>query len=145
MLGMTLGASSAQEMRISNDRGGQIGRYVDAFAMVRETGQRVVIDGPCLSACTLVLGMVPRSRICVTPQAVLGFHAAWRPGMDGAPVRSDPGTRFLWDAYPAHVKRWLQRKGGLSRRMVFLGGRELASMYPPCRGGGEVTAQARRR
>ena len=31
-----------------------------------QSGERVVIDGPCLSACTLVLMSLPRSRICVT-------------------------------------------------------------------------------
>ncbi len=35
-----------------------------------------MIDGPCLSACTLVLMTVPEERICVTRRAVLGFHAA---------------------------------------------------------------------
>jgi hypothetical protein len=34
-----------------------------------------VIDGPCLSACTLVLSTLPRNRICTTSRAVLGFHA----------------------------------------------------------------------
>ena len=49
------------------------------FTAVRESGERVIIDGPCLSACTLVLGVVPKDRICVTPRAVFGFHAAWMP------------------------------------------------------------------
>ena len=42
-----------------------------------------MIDGACLSACTLVLGIVPRERICVTQRAMLGFHAAWMPGPAG--------------------------------------------------------------
>ena len=39
------------------------------------SGEKVIIDGPCLSACTLVLSTVPSNRICVTKRAVLGFHA----------------------------------------------------------------------
>jgi hypothetical protein len=39
-------------MRISEDRGGQIGHYLQAFAALRSSGERVVIDGDCLSACT---------------------------------------------------------------------------------------------
>ncbi|MEJ2436230.1 MAG: hypothetical protein P8Y53_24955, partial [Pseudolabrys sp.] len=71
--------SASATMRIAEDRGGQIGHYLQAFAMLRSTGEHVVIDGNCLSACTLVLGMIPRSHICVTSRARFGFHAAWLP------------------------------------------------------------------
>ena len=47
-------------VRISNDAGGQIGPYLDRLASLRSSGQSVVIDGPCLSACTLLLGIIPR-------------------------------------------------------------------------------------
>ena len=56
-------------VRIANDAGGQIGPYLDRLASIRSSGQSVVIDGPCLSACTLLLGIIPRERICVTPRA----------------------------------------------------------------------------
>ncbi len=132
-LGLTSPVSAAY--RITDDRGGQIGRYVDTFASLRTSGETVMIDGLCLSACTMVLGLVPREKICVTNQARLGFHAAWRPDEQGNQVRSDMGTRFLWAVYPQRVRSWLQRKGGLSRQMVFLQGRELTAMYPTCRAG----------
>jgi hypothetical protein len=64
------------EVRILASPGGQVGPFIDIFEKVRNSGERVVIDGPCLSACTLVLSMVPSDRICVTRRAVLGFHAA---------------------------------------------------------------------
>jgi hypothetical protein len=120
-------------MRISDDVGGRIGTYVDQFSAVRASGQRVVIDGACLSACTLVLGIVPRNRICVTRRAMLGFHAAWMPGPHGRPMLSEVGTQALWEMYPPHVRRWINARGGLSSKMVFLRGRELLSMYPECR------------
>jgi hypothetical protein len=131
---MALAATGASAtMRISDDVGGRIGTYVDQFSAVRASGQRVVIDGACLSACTLVLGIVPRNRICVTRRAMLGFHAAWMPGPQGRPVPSEIGTQALWDMYPPHVRRWINARGGLSSKMVFLRGRELLSMYPECR------------
>ena len=80
-------------MRIAEDRGGQIGQYLQSFAMLRSSGENVVIDGNCLSACTLVLGLIPRSRICATPRARFGFHAAWMPDAAGHPVTSPMGTR----------------------------------------------------
>ena len=120
-------------VRISDDVGGRIGKYVDAYAAVRASGEMVVIDGACLSACTLVLGIVPRDRICVTRKATLGFHAAWMPGPEGKPVHSAVGTQALWEVYPQHLKRWINARGGLQRKMIFLRGRELTSMYPECR------------
>ena len=64
------------EVRILASPGGQVGPFLELFDRVRASGERVVIDGPCLSACTLVLMTVPEERICVTRRAVLGFHAA---------------------------------------------------------------------
>lgn len=119
-------------MRISDDAGGRIGTYVDQYSAIRNSGQRVVIDGMCLSACTLVLGIVPRERICVTRRATLGFHAAWMPGPEGKPVPSAAGTQALWEMYPHEVRRWLSSKGGLNGKMKFLRGRELLAMYPEC-------------
>lgn len=128
---MAGGASAA--VRISNDPGGQIGPYLDNFAMVRNSGQKVIIDGPCLSACTMVLGIVPRDRICVTSRAKLGFHAAWNPAANGRVVMSHAGTKALWDIYPSHIRSWLSKRGGLKTKMIYLSGSELSAMYPPCR------------
>ena len=127
---VSTGASAT--MRISDDVGGRIGAYVDQYSAIRASGEKVVIDGACLSACTLVLGIVPRNRICVTRRAMLGFHAAWMPGPHGKPVPSAVGTQALWDMYPAHVRRWINARGGLTSKMMFLRGAELFAMYPEC-------------
>jgi hypothetical protein len=119
-------------IRISNDKGGQIGPYLDAYVNLRKSGQNVIIDGPCLSACTIVLGVLPRERICVTPRAQLGFHAAWNPGRDGRPILSQAGTKALWDIYPGEIRAWLKRRGGLKPKMVYLSGSELMAMYRSC-------------
>lgn len=131
LLALVSGDANAA-VRISNDNGGQIGPYLDAYVSLRNSGQRVIIDGPCLSACTLVLGIVPRERICVTQRAQLGFHAAWNPGSDGRPVLSRAGTKALWELYPGDIRAWLKKRGGLKPKMVFLAGRELTSMYREC-------------
>jgi hypothetical protein len=124
--------SASATMRIAEDRGGQIGQYLQAFASVRSSGESVVIDGNCLSACTLVLGLVPRERICATERARLGFHAAWMPDRDGRPVTSPLGTQALWSIYPASVRRWINQHGGLSRKMIFMQGHELSGIVPSC-------------
>ena len=137
--------SASATMRISEDRGGQIGRYLEAFATVRSSGDRVVVDGNCLSACTLVLGVVPRERICATQRARFGFHAAWMPDRDGRPVTSPLGTQALWSIYPASVRRWITQHGGLSRKMIFLQGQDLNGIVASCdRDGREQVRSARR-
>jgi hypothetical protein len=119
--------------RISNDSGGQIGPYLDKLNVLRSSGEKVVIDGPCLSACTMLLGVIPRDRICVTHRAQLGFHAAWNPAGNGKRVVSASGTEVLWEIYPSHIRRWISARGGLSPKMKYLAGRELTAMYPVCR------------
>jgi hypothetical protein len=135
-------SSASAQFRIADDRGGQIGPYLQQFAMVRESGSRVVIDGTCLSACTLVLGTVPKDRICVTSRANLGFHAAWNMAPGGRAVYSEEGTRLLWDVYPTQVRSWIRSKGGLTPRMIFLRGKELTSMYAACPQGERATETA---
>ena len=125
-------ADASAAARIANDKGGQIGPYLDAFLNLRKSGDKVIIDGPCLSACTIVLGIVPRERICVTRRAQLGFHAAWNPGSNGRPVLSQAGTKALWDLYPSEIRAWLKKRGGLKPKMVYLSGSELMSMYRVC-------------
>src|SRR5258705_10695823 len=119
-------------IRIAGDDGGQIGSYLKRHEAMRQSGERVVIDGPCLSACTMVLGAIPRNRICVTSRAQLGFHAAYDLGQNGGRVTNRAGTSLLMDHYPEHVRKWIARRGGLSGQMVYLSGHELSSMYASC-------------
>src|SRR5262245_7088076 len=144
MLALSVTSASAT-MRIAEDRGGQIGRYLDAFATLRSTGERVVVDGNCLSACTLVLGVVPRDRLCATSRARFGFHAAWMPDRDGRPITSPLGTQALWSIYPASVRRWIMRHGGLSRKMIFMQGQDRNGIVASCdRDGREQVRSVRR-
>jgi hypothetical protein len=124
---------ASADLRIVASPGGQIGPYLKLFDAVRASGQRVIIDGPCLSACTLVLSTVPRSRICVTGRAVLGFHAAASRDRRGRMVREPEATAIVLATYPGPVRSWIQHHGGLTGRVLLLRGRELASMYAPCR------------
>src|SRR6201993_5619925 len=70
-------APATATVRIANDTGGQIGPYLAKYRALRASGERVEIDGTCASACTMLLGIIPRNRICVTSRARLVFHSAW--------------------------------------------------------------------
>ena len=135
MLLLAQAEASHALVRITNDRGGQIGRYVDRYEKLRASGQAIVIDGLCASACTIVLGTVPHDKICVTPNAEFGFHAAWDFGKRGRVIPNPEATKELFSMYPSQVRRWIASRGGLSARTIFLRGRQLAAMYRACDGG----------
>jgi hypothetical protein len=128
-----LASPAAAEIRILKSPGGQVGPFLDLFEEVRQSGERVVIDGPCLSACTLVLSMVPSERICVTRRAILGFHAARSIDRRGRTYAEPEASQLVLEAYPTPVRLWIERRGGLTSRLLLLRGRELASMYRHCR------------
>lgn len=131
---LTLSSPTAHaEIRILSSPGGAVGPFLDLFERVRQSGERVVIDGPCFSACTLVLSMVPNNRICVTRKAVLGFHAARSIDRRGRTYAEPEASEVVLEAYPAPVRDWIARRGGLSSHLLLLRGRELASIYPRCR------------
>jgi hypothetical protein len=121
------------DVRILGSPGGQVGPFLDLFDEVRASGERVVIDGPCMSACTLVLSVVPSERICVTRRAVLGFHAARSIDRRGKIYAEPEASQLVLEAYPGPVRDWIIRRGGLTSRLLLLRGKELTSMYRRCR------------
>ena len=124
---------ASADVRIRSSPGGAVEAYLAAFARVRQSGQRVVIDGPCLSACTLVLSTIPRNRICVTRRAVLGFHAPrWYDLQSGRTTRAPDATRAVTATYPAGVRAWIKKRGGLTQKVIYLRGKELSALYPRC-------------
>src|ERR1700722_5717675 len=121
------------DVRILASPGGQVGPFLDLFERMRASGERVVIDGPCLSACTLVLSVVPDDRICVTRRAILGFHGARSMDRRGRMYAEPEASELVLQAYPSAVRGWIRRRGGLGSRRLLLRGRELAAIYPSCR------------
>lgn len=132
-LGALAVAPASAEVRILASPGGQVGPFLDLFEQVNKSGERVVIDGPCLSACTLVVSMVPETRICVTRRAILGFHAARSVDRRGRTYAEPEASQLVLQAYPGPVRDWIIRHGGLTSRLLLLRGRELATIYPRCR------------
>jgi hypothetical protein len=129
-----LGAPAfADEVRILSSRGGEVGHFMELFDDLRKSGDRVVIDGPCLSACTLVLSAVSKDRICVTRRAVLGFHAARSIDRRGRFHAQPEATEIMNETYPTAIRGWIRRHGGLTSHLLLLRGRNLASFYRVCR------------
>lgn len=122
-------------LHITRDHGGYVEQYKAKYERVRDSGQRVVIDGICNSACTLVLGIVPLNKICVTPRASLGFHEAYydKSFTFGIKITSAAGTSELMSYYPDTVKDWIRQNGGLTTKMkVIKNGPQLWKIVDPC-------------
>jgi len=128
-----LTCAASADVRITNDPGGEVSAYVSKFHDMRASGERIVIDGPCLSACTLLTGIIPRDRVCVTSRAVLGFHAAsYYDDASRSLVPTRKGSRLVMHLYPPEIRSWIDRHGGLTPNLIELRGRELTALYHTC-------------
>jgi hypothetical protein len=122
-------------LRITSDHGGYLSEYKAKYERIRDRHERVIIDGICNSACTLVFGIVPLSRVCVTPRASLGFHEAYydKAFTFGIKVTSAEGTSDLMSYYPQPVKDWIRRNGGLTTEIKQIkNGVDLWKTADPC-------------
>ena len=135
LLSLLAAAPARADLHVTRDRGGYVEEYKTKYQRIRDRRERVIIDGICNSACTLVLGIVPLNRICATPRASIGFHQAYydKRWTAGLRVTSVAGTDELMSYYPPTVKSWIRRHGGLSAQMkrVF-NGTELWAIIDPC-------------
>ena len=122
------------DIRVVNDPGGEVTSYLRKYNAMRTSGKRLVIDGPCLSACTLFTGVLPHDHVCVTKRAVLGFHAAsYYDDVRRSLVPTRTGTRLVMRLYPLEIREWIGRHGGLTPHIIALRGHELHAMYDSCR------------
>jgi hypothetical protein len=123
------------DLHITRDHGGYVEEYKAKYQRIRDRHERVIIDGICNSACTLVFGIVPLNKICVTPRASVGFHQAYydKAFTFGIKVTSTEGTADLMSYYPDTVKDWIRRNGGLTTDMKKIkNGLDLWKIVDPC-------------
>ena len=100
-------AQQGDPIVIVNDPGGNLIAYVRGWEYIATLENPIEIRGYCVSACTLVLGMVPPARVCVQEDAYFGFHSVSINYQGHTAI----GTRYLWSFYPLHVQELLRSKG----------------------------------
>jgi hypothetical protein len=61
LLALVAATAARADLHITRDHGGDVEEYKARYQQIRDTRQRVIIDGICNSACTLVFGIVPPS------------------------------------------------------------------------------------
>src|SRR2546428_5038437 len=76
-------SNAVSAVRITNDRGGQIGSYVMKDHRLASAREAVIIDGLCAPACTIVLRELPPDKICLTSRPTLRFPASLNFGPHG--------------------------------------------------------------
>ena len=128
-----LSASSAHAtIVISSDRGGLISDYAARFLSARDF-RRAGGDRR-----RMPVGLHARRRHGAAGQGLR--HAEGRARLplgvaaegSGKRANSAVASQAMLDVYPAELRKWIAQRGGLNSRMIFLYGRELAEIVPPC-------------
>jgi hypothetical protein len=104
ILSLVPSLASAETVDVSDDLGGFVYLYQMRWEKLAAQKVSVRISGRCTSACTILLGYIPRKDICVTPTGSFGFHSA----------TMQFATDQLWKAYPEDVRGWITQHGGLT-------------------------------
>jgi len=112
----------AETVDVSDDHGGRVTEYDARWAGLAARGVSVRIVGPCQSACTVLLGHIPRSRICVTGAASFGFHLANLPA----------ATATLWAAYQGDIRAWINAHGGLTHEFIWMRAPDTYGYFKKC-------------
>ena len=114
--------ANAKTVQIFDDRGGLVIAYQMQWAMLAPQRVNVQIAGPCVSACTILLGYIPREKICVSSRASLGFHLA----------TPDFVTQDLLRAYPLDIRLWIAQHGGLTHQIIWLQAPDIYGYFRKC-------------
>jgi hypothetical protein len=115
-------AVRAGTIDVSDSHGGVVADYDARWAGLAAQGVNVRIVGPCQSACTVLLGHIPKSRICVTPAASFGFHLAQNP----------KSTATLWGAYDGEIQSWITQHGGLTSQFIWMRAPDTYRFFHKC-------------
>jgi hypothetical protein len=115
-------AARAETIEVSDNHGGSVAGYNARWAGLAARGVSVRIVGPCQSACTVLLAHIPRSRICVTPEASFGFHLA----------HLASATTTLWNAYGPDIQGWITQHGGLTSNFIWMRAPDTYRFFHKC-------------
>lgn len=136
---LTVPAAAATKI-IRNDGGGVIVKYIKNYQLDAQKGTKFRISGRCASACTMITGIIPRDRVCVSEKATLGFHSGYIPILFWT-WHSKPATQLMWSYYPLDVQaalvaaHWNGAIGQRQREMIYF---KASAFYPLCGAKGSV-------
>ena len=107
------GSANAEKVyHIRNAPGGNVREHYAKFVRVAAEYDRVEISGMCKSACTMVLGIVPLDRICITSGAYFMFHAGHK---RDSRIYDERATQDMLASYAGPVRQWVLAHRALER------------------------------
>lgn len=121
----------------ADHEGGDVEVFAAKYEQIRKSGQKVEIDGLCVSACTIVASL-PKDQVCVTPRAQLGVHLA-SDAYDDNPDDDRVDVHYTdWAVkkyYPKALQDWIKTHGGLQEEPKFVKGKDLLAIFNACKNG----------
>lgn len=112
----------AATIDVNDSHGGIVANYKARWSAAAARGDSVRVVGPCQSACTVLIGEIPRDRICVTPAAQFGFHLAKTPA----------ATAMLRAAYDTGITAWIDAHGGLTQNFIWMHAPDTYKFFKRC-------------
>jgi len=111
--------------------GGDIDVFAAKYQKIKKSGRKVVIDGLCFSACTIVASL-PKDQVCVTARASLAVHMATTE--DGR-LDVEYTQKAVKKYYPPALQEWIKKHGGLEQEPKYVKGDDLLTIFNPCKKG----------
>ena len=98
--GSTQYTETAEAIRLESGPGGHANSVIERYQRFQESGKRLVIDGPMVSADAFAAFSAPNA--CYTRNAVFSPHALSRYGMESMPIETLKIARGL----PEGLREW---------------------------------------
>jgi hypothetical protein len=117
---------------VGDNMGGDLQNYLAGAREAQREHKQIVIDGWCVSACSLVADRL-RPHVCITSNARFGFHKTW-----DLIIRSDgqefyaPGRHHTL-IYSSALQRWINKKGGEpAQGLLVMSNDDAGKFWPRC-------------
>lgn len=126
------GIGDGKPLVIESSMGGSVIQFQIKALQLFASGTPVIIDGPCMSACTLLVD-VDRKNVCLTTKAILGYHKAANRNEQGEVTES-----FPLNYETPGLNAYLKSRGGLpepdAANLLLMDFNQAKQFYKPCPG-----------
>ena len=143
--GRTLGVAAVHKAlgecgdpcRVTRNNGGVVKNFEDAAsAILAGAKSRLIIDGPCYSACAILADKVryyaPR-KVCITPRATFHFHKAWALSLLTVYNGQQTVETFFDPPHSKEINDWVAARKGYPRRgSLKMSNAQARKFWRPC-------------
>ena len=126
------GIGDGTPLVIEGSGGGDVNDFQLKALDLLAKGTPVIIDGPCLSACTILVD-IDRANVCITTQAIFGYHKAAQYN-----VLLGTKTEFNINYETPGLNEYIKSRGGLpspdDANLMLMTFEQAKHFYKPCHG-----------